>query len=154
MSARPSAVARVSDALFASGLLVLAACSGSYVAPGPEPRGPSSGSSVALEPSVAREFERHGIRPTSASNEFLETMPADLMATSSWGTKIGPCRAGGYDLTVAAGRPVRLLRYAIDERIQGEPLYVFAVMDGETVACVFRSVREGSETAPGVYPAS
>jgi len=126
--------------------IALAACSRTTT--------PARGSEIALDPQVARELERHGIVPTSEAREFAETLPTDLMATSSWGTKVGPCRAGGYDLTASAGHDVRLLRYAIDQRERDEALYAWVVLDGDAVACVFRSVREDSEMAPGVFAAS
>lgn len=116
-------------------------------------RGPRTVSS-SRDPQIARELARHGIHPVGAERELEETLPADLMSGAAWGTKIGPCRAGGYDLTRAAGHTVQMLRYEIDDEIRDEPLYAWVVMDAGTLVCVFRSVREGSEMAPGVFPAS
>ena len=144
--------ARLDVASFAAcASLVLASCASSSEGDvGPT----STPTAVTIDPSVAAEFERHRIVPNGAESEFADTLPSDLMATANWGTKIGPCRAGGYDVTAAAGHPVRLLRYPIPDRIRGEPLYAWVVIDGESIACVFRSVREHSEMAPGVFPAS
>lgn len=109
---------------------------------------------TSIEPHVASELARHGIEPVSDAREHTETVPADLMAGAMWGTRVGPCRAGGYDLSTAAGREVRMLRYEIDDVIRDERLYAWVVLDGDRVACVFRSVREDSEMAPGIYAAS
>lgn len=113
----------------------------------------SLSSDPALDALIAAEFQRHGIHPTSDVREFTETLPAELIQTASWGTKIGPCNEGGYAITSSAGHDVRLLRYAVDERMQGEALYAWVVVDAGAIACVFRSVREDSEMAPGVYSA-
>jgi hypothetical protein len=109
---------------------------------------------TSIEPHVASELARHGIEPTSEAREHTETVPVDLMAGAMWGTRVGPCLSGGYDLSTAAGHEVRMLRYEIDDVIRDERLYAWVVLDGDRVACVFRSVREDSEMAPGVFPAS
>lgn len=138
-------------AVFVGGsVLSSLACS----SPPAEQRPAATTASPALEPAVARELERHGIQPKGAPREFSETLPADLMAGAAWGTKVGVCRGGGYDLGSAAGHPVRLLRFDIDQRARGEALYAWVVVDGERVACVYRSVRENSAMAPGVFAAS
>lgn len=133
---------------------VLASCGGASATASDDSTTAASAPRAALDPRVEREFARHDIRPSSAAREFTETLPTDLMSTASWGTKIGPCRAGGYDLGAAAGHTVRMLRYAIDDRVRGERLYAWAILDGDDVVCVFRSVREDSEMAPGVFAAS
>lgn len=109
---------------------------------------------TSIEPHVASELARHGIEPRSEAREHTETVPVDLMAGAMWGTRVGPCLSGGYDLSAAAGHEVRMLRYEIDDVIRDEPLYAWVMLDGDRVACVFRSVREDSEMAPGVFPAS
>jgi hypothetical protein len=118
-----------------------------------EPQDPNA-ATPAIEGELAAELARHDIHPTSDAREFADTMPADLMAGARWGTVVGPCRAGGYNLSTAAGHPVRLLRYEVDEELRGEPLYVWVVLDADRVACIYRSVRENSEMAPGVFAAS
>lgn len=108
---------------------------------------------AAIDPLVAQEFDRHGIRPDGPVREFLDTLPTNLLATARWGVLVGACQGGGYDLTAAAGHPVRMLRYPIPDVLRDEPLYAWALLDGDQVACVYRSVREDSEMAPGVFAA-
>jgi hypothetical protein len=82
------------------------------------------------------------------------TLPTVLATDANWGLKATVCQQAGYDLTALAGKTVCLLEQDIVETCQGIPSSAWVVMSDGAVACVYKTVRQGFATAPGVYAAN
>ena len=82
------------------------------------------------------------------------TLPATLATDANWGLKATVCQQGGYDITALAGKPICLLEQDITQRCQGNPASVSVLMNNGAVACIYKTVRKGFGTPPGVYSAT
>ncbi len=81
-------------------------------------------------------------------------LPANLTADANWGLKATVCKEAGYDLGRLAGRTVCLIGQDIAQRCQGIPAKAWVVLDGDAMACVYKTVQDGFPVAPGVYSAT
>ena len=119
-------------------LAAVAACGGD-----PEP--------AATGTPASRELTRLGLRPIGPTTILDSTVPARLDDPKD-AALADTCRAGGYDLTAAAGRPVTFTGVDVEESCAGEPAMAWVVTDGDVVRCAYLSVRRGSLLAPGIWP--
>jgi hypothetical protein len=78
-------------------------------------------------------------------------LPSSLSSSANWGVKDIECRAGGYDLSVVAGKSVCLASFAITDLCQQQPTNAWVVMSEGTVRCIYKAVRPDSPMTPGVY---
>ena len=95
-----------------------------------------------------------GIVTVGDPRMFSATLPAVLTTDANWGLKATVCQQAGYDITALAGKTVCLLGQDMSQPCQGIPSTAWAVMNNGAVACVYKTVREGFGTAPGVYAAN
>ncbi len=78
-------------------------------------------------------------------------MPAELSGPY-YGLKKIICEEGGYDLTVCAGKNTLVTSFPLKEELySGEPLNLWVVTCEERIACVYKTVREGSDLVPGIF---
>ena len=82
------------------------------------------------------------------------TLPAVLATDANWGSRVTVCQQAGYDITALAGKTVCLLGQDMAQMCQGIPATAWVVMNNGVVACVYKTVRPGFDTAPGVYAAN
>lgn len=78
-------------------------------------------------------------------------LPSSLSSSADWGVKDVECRAGGYDLSVVAGKSVCLASFAITDLCQQQSTNAWVVMSEGTVRCIYKAVRPDSPMTPGVY---
>jgi len=83
--------------------------------------------------------------------ETQETTLPEQLTDADWGLKATVCEQAGYDLNAYAGESVFLTKYSITETCNGEPLYLWVITKDNECICPYKTVREGSGLAPGVY---
>jgi hypothetical protein len=99
---------------------------------------------------VRQEIELLGFDTTGEATVETIDLPSQL-DDANWGLKAIVCQEGGYDLYFYAGETVTLTSVDITETCQGEPLRLWVVSKDEDIICVYKTVREGSSAAPGVW---
>jgi hypothetical protein len=99
---------------------------------------------------VRQEIERLGFETTGEATVQTIELPSQL-DDANWGLKAMECQEGGYNLYFYAGETVTLTSVDITETCQGEPLTLWVVSKDEDIICVYKTVREGSSAAPGVW---
>jgi hypothetical protein len=99
---------------------------------------------------VRQEIERLGFETTGEATVQTVDLPSQL-DDANWGLKAMVCQEGGYDLYFYAGETVTLTSVDITETCQGEALRLWVVSKDEDIICVYKTVREGSGAAPGVW---
>jgi hypothetical protein len=92
-----------------------------------------------------------GLTIVGEAQTMMETLPTSLASGPNWGVKDSECRAGGYDLSVAAGKTVCLASFATTSLCQGEPTNAWVVMWDGSVRCIYQAVRPPSSLTPGVF---
>ena len=80
-----------------------------------------------------------------------ETTLPEQLTDANWGLKATVCEQAGYDLNAYAGESVLLTKYNITETCYGEPLYLWVITKDDECICPYKTVREDSGIAPGVY---
>lgn len=115
--------------------------------------GTGSGSTVGdtgVDQVVLDAIENHGLNIVGGPSTVEVSLPAELN-DANWGLKQMICVDAGYSLAPYAGQNVLLTTYDIDMTCQGALLRVWVVTQGNEVACVYLSVREGVDLVPGVF---
>jgi hypothetical protein len=95
-----------------------------------------------------------GLTTWGSAQTSNATLPAVLATDANWGLKADVCRQAGYDITVLAGKTVCLAAQDINQTCQGNPATVWVMMSNGAVACVYKAVRQGYGSTPGVYGAT
>ena len=103
---------------------------------------------------AAKAMSAFGIVTAGEPRTLSATLPAVLATDANWGLKATVCQQAGYDITALAGKTVCLLGQDITQACQGIPATAWVVMDNGAVACVYKTVRQGFATTPGVYAAN
>jgi len=80
-----------------------------------------------------------------------ETTLPDQLTDANWGLKAIVCEQGGYDLNAYTGQRISLTKYRIIEICDGEPLYLWILTNEDECICAYKTVREDSSAAPGVF---
>lgn len=83
--------------------------------------------------------------------ETQETTLPEEFTDANWSLKASVCEQAGYNLYDHAGENVLLTNYTITETCYGEPLYLWVITKDDECICPYKTVREDSEAAPGVY---
>ena len=100
---------------------------------------------------AAQAITAAGLTIVGEAQTLMESLPSSLSSGPNWGVKDSACRAGGYDLSVAAGKTVCLASFATTTLCQGVPTNAWVVMWDGAVRCIYQAVRPDSPMTPGVY---
>jgi hypothetical protein len=95
-----------------------------------------------------------GLTTWGSAQTSNATLPAVLATDPNWGLKADACQQAGYDITALAGKTVCLAAQDINETCQGNPSTAWVMMNNGAVACVYKTVRQGFGSTPGVYGAT
>ena len=97
------------------------------------------------------ELERLNIQATGQFKQIQLELPSHL-SDANWGMKKTICEEGGYNLSSYAGKTLLFTSYSINEVWNNtEPLNVWIATIGEKIVCVYKTVRENSMVAPGIF---
>jgi hypothetical protein len=124
---------------------------GTINAPPPGETGPVPGCDPTA---AAKAMAAFGIVTAGDPQILSATLPADLATDANWGLTARVCQEEGYDITVLAGKSVCLFGQDMIQTCQGIPGTAWVVMNSGAVACVYKTVRQGFGTTPGVYAAT
>ena len=109
----------------------------------------------ACDPAVAATaLSAFGIVTAGDPQMLSATLPAVLTTDANWGLKATVCAQSGYDITALAGKTVCLFGQDMAQTCLGIPGTAWVVMNGRDVACVYKTVRQGFGSIPGVYAAN
>jgi hypothetical protein len=101
---------------------------------------------------ILSELKRLNIEVTGSAKQIEIQLPTELTGPN-WGFKKIICEEAGYDLSAYAGRKVLFTYFPINEKWNlKEPLNVWVISNGEKIICVYKTVREDSNLAPGIFP--
>jgi hypothetical protein len=101
---------------------------------------------------ILSELKRLNIEVTGPVKQIETQLPTELSGPD-WGLKKNICEQSGYNLSAYAGKNVSLACFPISERYDfKEPLNVWVVSSEDKIICVYKTVREDSDMAPGVFP--
>lgn len=103
---------------------------------------------------AAKAMSAFGIVTTGNAQMLSVTLPAALATDATWGLKSTVCQQAGYDISGLAGKTVCVLGQDTNQLCQSIPSTAWVVMDDGAVACVYKTVRRGFDTALGVYAAN
>jgi hypothetical protein len=116
----------------------------------------NKGQNINAEPQVASfisaELARLNIKTVGRPKKTEFLLP-EILSDADWGLKKDICRQGGYNLSPYAGQSVWLISYPIEEKYREEALDVWIIISQSRIACVYKSARDGSNLAPGIFPA-
>lgn len=110
---------------------------------------PGSESSISNS-GILSELARLNIKTTGQAKETSLTLPSSLNEPN-WALKKTACEQGGYNLSAYAGKFVILTTYSITQKYGSEPLNVSVMSAANKIICVFKSVKEDSSMAPGIF---
>lgn len=99
---------------------------------------------------ISEELKKLNIQVIGQPKQIEFQLPSAL-TSSNWGLKKTICEEGGYNLSLYVGESVLLTSYAINERFENESLDAWIISKGDKIACVYKSVREDSILAPGIF---
>ena len=100
---------------------------------------------------VLSELQKLNIEVTGQPKQVELELPAAL-SDANWGLKKIVCGEGGYNLSAYVGQTVLLTQYLTNEIYNNtEPLNVWVVSSGGKIVCVYKTVTENSNMAPGVF---
>ncbi len=100
---------------------------------------------------ILKKLDMLGIVVVGQSSQQDIILPP-VLSDANWGLKNEICQQSGYNLSSYAGKSVKLISYNIEEKYKNEPLAVWVVVSDETIACIYKTVRQDSSMAPGVFP--
>lgn len=100
---------------------------------------------------ILLELKKLNITGVEKTKEIELRLP-EILSDDNWGVKELICKDGGYNLSDYAGKNVLLTRYSTNEIYdKTEPLDVWIIKDKDKIVCVYKTVKEGSNMAPGVF---
>ncbi len=101
--------------------------------------------------SVLSELQRLNIQVTGQEKQIELELPP-ILSDANWGMKKIICEEGGYNLSAYAGKTLLFTSYPINEVWNStEPLNVWIVTSGDKIVCVYKTVGENSNAAPGIF---
>jgi len=99
---------------------------------------------------ILDELKALNIEVTGPVAQSEEELPLEFNGPF-WGLLNNMCRDSGWDLSTYAGKKVLYSNYTIKDKYGNEPLDVWIISSGDKVICIYKSVREGSSLAPGLF---
>lgn len=112
---------------------------------------PASSNGPEGERIIPSELEKLNVEVTGPSVETEIQLPLTF-SDANWGLKKIVCEEGGYDLSSYAGKPVSFTSYNINDTYDGHPLDLVLISSGNVIVCAYKTVREGSNLSPGIFP--
>lgn len=106
-------------------------------------------SPLSREANNEETLQKLGIKITEFYKEFTAKPntfhPAQLAITTE------ACTKGGYDLSAHLDKTLTFTGYRSDVTYENEPLNVWVVSSDSKIVCIYLSVRESSNMAPGIF---
>ncbi|MCU0652260.1 MAG: DUF4830 domain-containing protein [Candidatus Omnitrophica bacterium] len=100
---------------------------------------------------ILEKLKKLNIEVAGPAEQREEQLPEEFTGPY-WGLLSNICRDSGWDLAAYAGKKVLSTSFPIQEKFGDDSLNVWVIDSGRRTACVYKTVREGSELVPGIFP--
>lgn len=100
---------------------------------------------------ILRKLQNMNIEVAGLGEQREEELPGNLSGPY-WGLLENICKESGWDLSIYAGKKILESTFPIKEEYGGQLLNVWVLSYGDRVVCIYKSVREGFDLAPGIFP--
>lgn len=100
---------------------------------------------------ISQELEKMNIEVVGLGEQTDAELPNEFSGPY-WGLLRNICRDSGWDLSAYAGKKVLMSLFPIKETYGDELLNVRVISYGDEIIAVYKTVRDGSRLAPGIFP--